>query len=138
MSKAIHFFRPRQQDVRQGQLVVSLYDGALQYLQQVRNQMVAQKYANRGLLLDRVLEIIRELSKSLDVQSGGDLAVRLNNLYLLCSAHILRANQKMCIDDLDAVVMILSRLRSIYATFPGVVVKKKYAETPSVEKDVCF
>ncbi|MBQ7456308.1 MAG: flagellar protein FliS [Desulfovibrio sp.] len=112
------YFSPRRQEVSQGQLVVELYDGALSYLQEARNQMVAKKYAERNLLLQRAIAIIGELSRSLNLQSGGDLAVKLNNLYLLCSSRLLTASQRMSLDDLDSVVAILTRLRGIYARFP--------------------
>ena len=120
MGKAIRtYFGPRRQEVSQGQMLLGLYDGALQYLHQARDQMVAQKFATRSLLVNRALEIIGELSRSLDLKSGGDLAARLNTLYLLCSSRLLSASESMSVDDLDSVVNILTRLRSIYSQFPG-------------------
>lgn len=95
MRKAVRtYFSPRRQDVSQGQLLLGLYDGALQYLQQARDQMVAQKFATRGLLVNRALEIIGELSRSLDYKSGGDLAAKLNTLYLLCSSRLCRREKQ--------------------------------------------
>lgn len=112
------YFRPRRQEVNQGRLLIDLYDGALEYLQQARNQMVAKKYANRNLLMNRALQILEELSHSLNTEKGGDLAEKLNNLYILCSARLLQANQRMNVEDLDSVVTILTRLRAAYARFP--------------------
>ena len=126
MSKAIRtYFRPRRQEVYQGQMLVELYDGALQYLQQARDQMVAQRYASKNFLVNRAIDIIEELARSLDINCGGDLAVKLNNLYLLCSSRLLRVNNRMCMDDLDSVVTILKRLRAAYALFPGLDTKAK-------------
>ncbi|MBO4336297.1 MAG: flagellar protein FliS [Desulfovibrio sp.] len=120
MGKAIRtYFGPRRQEVSQGQMLLGLYDGALQYLQQARDQMLARKFATRSLLVNRALEIIGELSRSLDMKSGGDLAAKLNTLYLLCSSRLLSASETMSVDDLDSVVNILTRLRSIYSQFPG-------------------
>ncbi|MCR4666489.1 MAG: flagellar protein FliS [Desulfovibrio sp.] len=121
MSKTIRtYFGPKQQDVCQGQMVVNLYDVALRYLSQARDQMVAQKFAERSLLVDRAQAIIAELTRSIDVQSGGDLAVKLNNLYLLCSSRLLAASQTMRPEDLDSVVSILTRLRDVYIRFLGI------------------
>lgn len=121
MAKAVRtYFTPRRQEVIQGRLLVELYDGALCYLSQARDQMVAQKFAQRNVLVDRALAIIGELSRSINMQSGGDLAAKLNNLYLLCSSRLLRASQKMSLDDLDSVVSILTRLRRIYAMYPEI------------------
>lgn len=137
MSKAIRtYFRPRRQDVNQGQMLVELYDGALQYLMQARNQMVAQRYTARNFLVNRAVDIIEELARSLDTHSGSDLALKLNNLYLLCSSRLLRVNHKMCMEDLDSVVLILQRLRAAYALFPGVDPKIKASLSPHfVESD---
>ncbi|MBR3663117.1 MAG: flagellar protein FliS [Desulfovibrio sp.] len=132
MRKAVRtYFSPRRQEVSQGQLLLGLYDGALQYLQQARDQMVAQKFATRGLLVNRALEIIGELSRSLDFKSGGDLAAKLNTLYLLCSSRLLSARETMSVEDLDSVVTILTRLRAIYSQFPGTV-EKGTPEAPTV------
>ncbi|MBQ9536471.1 MAG: flagellar export chaperone FliS [Desulfovibrionaceae bacterium] len=132
MAKTIRtYFHPRRQDVSQGQMLVELYDGALQYLRQARDQMVAQRYSARNMLLNCAIDIIEELAKSLDTRSGGDLAVKLNNLYLLCSSRLLRANQRMCLDDLDAVVAILKRLRAAYALFPGLEQKSQGSRVAS-------
>ena len=49
------------------------------------------------------------------MDKGGSLAVNLNNLYLLCTARLLRANLKMDMDSLNSVESILSGLRGAYA-----------------------
>ncbi len=114
------YFRPRRQEVSQGQLVVALYDGALNYLSQARDQLAAKKYVERNQLINKAVSIISELARSLDMQSGGELAVKLNNLYLLCSSRLLTMKQQISADDLESVVAILTRLRNIYAQFPEV------------------
>ncbi|MBQ7608953.1 MAG: flagellar protein FliS [Desulfovibrionaceae bacterium] len=121
MANAVRvYFRPRRQEVNQGRLVVELYDGALNYLKQARDKLVASKYAERNQLINRAVAIIAELARSLDMQSGGDLAVKLNNLYLLCSSRLLTMNERLSVEDLESVVAILTRLRRIYAQFPEV------------------
>lgn len=92
-----------------------LYDGALKYLQQARDKMLAKDYAGKGVLISKVIDIVNELSSSLNMDKGGSLAVNLNNLYILCTARLLQANLKMNVESLDSVVHILSGLRGAYA-----------------------
>lgn len=99
----------------QGRLLLMLYDGALKFLQQAREKMLEKDYAAKGILISKVIDIVNELSSSLNMERGGDLAVNLSNLYFLCTARLLEANLKMNVERLDSVVQILSGLRSAYA-----------------------
>ena len=79
----------------QGRLLLMLYDGALKFLQQAREKMLEKDYAAKGILISKVIDIVNELSSSLNMERGGDLAVNLSNLYFLCTARLLEANLKM-------------------------------------------
>lgn len=126
MNKAAQaYFNTKVSTTDQGQLLLMLYDGALNYLQQARDKMLAKDYANKGILISKVIDIVNELSSSLNMERGGDLAVNLNNLYILCTARLLQANLKMNVDSLDSVTQILSGLRGAYA---------QILETPEARK----
>lgn len=116
MNKAAQaYFQTKVSTTDQGQLLLMLYDGALNFLQQARDKMIAKDYAAKGLLISRAIDIVNELSSTLNMEKGGTLAENLNNLYFLCTARLLQANLKMNLDQLDSVVGILSGLRSAYA-----------------------
>ena len=116
MNKAAQaYFQTKVGTTDQGQLLLMLYDGALTFIQQARTKMIANDYAGKGILISKVIDIINELSASLNMDKGGSLAVNLNNLYLLCTARLLRANLKMDMDSLNSVESILSGLRGAYA-----------------------
>ncbi len=126
MNKAAQaYFQTKVGTTDQGQLLLMLYDGALKFLQQARTKMIANDYAGKGILISKVIDIINELSASLNMDKGGSLAVNLNNLYLLCTARLLRANLKMDLESLDSVESILSGLRGAYA---------QIIETPEARK----
>lgn len=126
MNKAASaYFQTRVSTTDQGQLLIMLYDGALRYLAQARDKMLAKDYAAKGVLISKVIDIINELSASLNLEKGGSLATNLNNLYVLCTARLLQANLKMNLESLDSVVQILSGLRSAYA---------QIVETPEAKK----
>ena len=99
----------------QGQLLLMLYDGALKFLAQAREKMLARDMAGKGMLISRTIDIVSELASSLNMEKGGTLAENLNNLYFLCTARLLQANAKLDVKQLDSVVDILSGLRSAYA-----------------------
>lgn len=116
MNKAAQaYFQTKVSTTDQGRLLLMLYDGALQFLQQAREKMLEKDYAAKGLLISRVIDIVNELSGSLNMEKGGTLAENLNNLYFLCTARLLQANLKMNVEQLDSVAAILSGLRSAYA-----------------------
>ncbi|WP_374290332.1 flagellar export chaperone FliS [Desulfovibrio desulfuricans] len=126
MNKAAQaYFQTKVGTTDQGQLLLMLYDGALQFIQQARTKMLANDYAGKGILISKVIDIINELAASLNMDKGGSLAVNLNNLYLLCTARLLRANLKMDLDSLNSVESILSGLRGAYA---------QIIETPEARK----
>lgn len=126
MNKAANaYFQTKMTTTDQGQLLIMLYDGALRYLAQARDKILAKDYAAKGVLISKVIDIINELSASLNMEKGGSLATNLNNLYVLCTARLLQANLKMNIESLDSVTQILSGLRSAYA---------QIVETPEARK----
>lgn len=128
MNKAANaYFQTKVSTTDQGQLLIMLYDGALRYLAQAREKILAKDYAGKGVLISKVIDIINELSSSLNMEKGGSLATNLNNLYVLCTARLLQANLKMNVESLDSVVQILSGLRSAYA---------QIIETPEAKKAV--
>lgn len=126
MNKAANaYFQTKVSTTDQGQLLLMLYDGALRYLSQAREKILAKDYAAKGVLISKVIDIINELSGSLNLEKGGSLATNLNNLYVLCTARLLQSNLKMAVEPLDSVVEILSGLRSAYA---------QIIETPEARK----
>ena len=99
----------------QGQLLLMLYDGALKFLAQAREKMLARDMAGKGVLISKAIDVVNELASSLNMEKGGTLADNLNNLYFLCTARLLQANAKLSVEQLDSVVKILAGLRDAYA-----------------------
>ena len=101
--------------VGQGELLLLLYDGALKFLAQAKEKMLAKDYAAKGQLISKALDVINELDGSLNREVGGELAQNLHQLYFLCSSRLLQANLRMEPHLIDSVCEILSGLRSAYA-----------------------
>jgi flagellar protein FliS len=113
--EAFAYFSTQVATTDQGQILIMLYDGALKFLAQAREKMLARDMAGKGMLISKAIDIINELAASLNMEKGGTLAGNLNNLYFLCTARLLQANVKLDVAQLDSVVSILSGLRAAYS-----------------------
>ncbi len=98
-----------------GHLVVMLYDGAITFLEQAKEEIAAKNFAKKGILISQALDIIAELDGSLNNAKGGELAQNLHRLYVYCNTRLLRANLKMDTAIIDEVIGILSAFRSAFA-----------------------
>ncbi len=109
------YFQTQVSTVGQGELLLLLYDGGLKFLAQAKEKMQEKDYAAKGMLISKALDVISELTASLNVNAGGELAKNLAQLYLFCSSKLLEANMRMDIEALDTVINVLSGLRNAYA-----------------------
>ena len=98
-----------------GHLVVMLYDGAITFLEQAKQEIAANNFAKKCILISQALDIIAELDGSLNNEKGGELAQNLHRLYMYCNTRLLRANLKMDTAIIDEVIGILSSFRSAFA-----------------------
>lgn len=98
-----------------GHIVVMLYDGAITFLEQAKEEIAARNFARKGILISQALDIIAELDGSLNNEKGGELAKNLHRLYMYCNTRLLRANLKMDTAIIDEVIGILSSFRSAFA-----------------------
>jgi flagellar secretion chaperone FliS len=94
-----------------GQLVVMLYDGCLRFLQQGALSMRDGNLAEAGSRLSRAEAIIEELLSTLDMENGGEIASRLQGIYVFCTRHLMEARIERDADKIDAVGSLLSELR---------------------------
>jgi len=100
------------------QLVVMLYDGANRFLVQ---SAAAMRHAQTGLAgekLRRAEAIIDELLATLDM-SVGDVAERLQALYLFFKEHLMAARLKQDPAKVDEVARLMRELRSSWAAVAG-------------------
>lgn len=94
------------------QLVLMLYDGALQAIAAARTQLLAADVEGKGKSIARAIEIVGSgLSASLDLAAGGEIAANLASLYdyivhLLVGANIANDQHK-----LDEAATLLGQMR---------------------------
>lgn len=64
MNKAAQaYFQTNVATTDQGQLLLMLYDGALKYLHQARDKMLANDFAAKGMLISRVIDIVNRAGR---------------------------------------------------------------------------
>jgi flagellar protein FliS len=93
------------------ELVVMLYDGALTFLSQARGAIERGDIAARRDASSRALAIVSELQSTLNMQEGGDLAQRLDELYAYVTSRILLAATHNTVGPIDDASRVLATLR---------------------------
>jgi len=96
------------------QLVIMLYDGAISFISQAREKMLAKESAAKGVLIGRALDIFAELNASLNFQAGKELATNLFHLYNFITSHLTKANMNWDLQALDEVLNMTQKLREAW------------------------
>jgi flagellar secretion chaperone FliS len=100
------------------QLVVMLYDGANRFLTQSAIAMRDGRAGLAGEKLRRAEAIIDELLATLDM-TVGEIAERLQSLYLFFKEHLMAARLKQDAGKVDEVAHFMRELRSSWAAVAG-------------------
>jgi flagellar protein FliS len=96
-------------------LILMLFDGAQLAISNAQHHMRAGNIAEKGAAISKCIEIISSgLQASLDHESGGDLAARLDALYEYMGRRLLHANLKNDEAALAEVTALLSELNGAW------------------------
>ncbi|MDR1945952.1 MAG: flagellar export chaperone FliS [Desulfovibrio sp.] len=109
------YFKTQVSTTSQGDLVVMLFDAAVKFLVTAKVGLSEGDMAGKGIAVSRTLDILNELTSTLNMEKGGELAVNLRSLYTFCSNHLVRANLKKDPAMIDEVIKVLTGIRSAYA-----------------------
>jgi flagellar biosynthetic protein FliS len=90
------------------QIIVLLYDGALQALQLAREGILQNNYTDKARFLGRAIAIVSELSDVLDMEKGKDIALSLRRLYSYMLDEMTQANLRHNISHLDGPIRCLT------------------------------
>lgn len=93
------------------ELVLMLYDGALRFVGEAQAAATRNDIAARSEAVSRALDIISELQNTLDVKTGGDLALELDRLYSYINTRLLDVSLKKEPAALEEVHKLLTTLR---------------------------
>ena len=97
------------------QLVVMLYDGAGRFLLQAATAMRAEDQVSCDAKLRRAEAVLDELHSTLDKDRGGEIASRLEGIYVFCRRHLIEARIERDAGMIDKVAELLAELRESWA-----------------------
>ena len=96
------------------QLVIMLYDGCHRFLLQAIAAMRNGSPAEAGERLGRATAIVDELQSTLDM-SAGEVAQRLDGIYVFCRRHLAEGLCERDPEKFDRVGALLRELREAFA-----------------------
>lgn len=108
----------------QHKLVEMLYSGAISRINMAKSHMEMGNVANKGKTISKVIAIVEELRRTLDMEQGGELATNLHDLYEYMKSRLLQANLKNDADILDEVKGLLEKLLDGWQSIPEEARKK--------------
>lgn len=91
-------------------LVVMLYEGAINFLEQAKKKMAENKVADKGILISKVVAIISELQSALNMKKGGDVSQSLDRLYTYMISRLGEANLN---NDSSILAEVITHLRNL-------------------------
>ncbi|MBY0475499.1 MAG: flagellar export chaperone FliS [Nitrosomonas sp.] len=96
-------------------LILMLFEGAQEALARTRIHMQNNEIAEKGQMISKAIMIIDHgLKASLDMNAGGDLAIKLQALYDYMTHRLLMANIQNNIEILNEINKLLSELYSAW------------------------
>ena len=100
-------------------LIVMLMDGALERIATARGCLTRGDTAEKARLINRAVSIIGELRSSLDLNSGGPIALNLGELYDYMCRRLLKATAENRVEMLDEVSKLLHEIRTAWVAIPN-------------------
>jgi flagellar protein FliS len=98
-----------------GQLVVMLYDGAGRFLRQAEIAAAEGAWRHASDRLDKADAIVDELLVTLDVEQGGQIAERLQGIYVFCRRLLIDARLERDPAKIRQAAALLAELRGAWA-----------------------
>ena len=98
----------------QGRLIVMMYEGAIKFTTMAIKSIDEGDIAGQGKYISKTHDIISELSLALDIEKGGEVALRLESLYQYTLSQLTIANIKSDRKTLENIIKILSPLNNAW------------------------
>jgi flagellar protein FliS len=106
-------------------LVVMLYEGAINFLEQAKMRISEDRIGEKGILINKVIAIVSELQGALNMSEGGEMAERLDSIYSYMINRLLEANAN---NDEKAVNEVIVHLRKLKGAWNQIAERQKSTE----------
>ena len=93
------------------ELVLVLMDGLLDELARARGHIENHRYQQKGLSLEKCMNILNGLNRALDEEGGGEVVQGLSRLYEYCIYRLSDVSVSLSLEGLDEVINLLGILR---------------------------
>jgi len=108
-------------------ILIMLYDGAINFTRIARERIVTKDVQGRGIYIGKALAIVTELMNTLNHEVGGEVASRLEQLYLYLMDEYTKANISWETVHLDNADKILTILRDTWKEAAEIVQRERSA-----------
>ena len=98
-----------------GQLVVMLYDGMARFLKQAELAADEGDWGRASERMTRCDAILDELLLTLDLEAGGEIATRLQSIYVFCKRLLIDARVEHSTEPVVEAARLLADLRGAWA-----------------------
>ena len=98
-----------------GQLVVMLYDGAVRFLKQAEIALGEGAAVHAGDRIAKAEAVLDELLVTLDLEQGGEIAQRLQGIYVFCKRLLIEARVERDTGRIVQTARLLGELREAWA-----------------------
>jgi flagellar secretion chaperone FliS len=98
------------------ELVVMLYDGAIQQAEAAREALIAGNIPARKAAISKMMAIISQLQSTLDMERGGDIAQNLDGIYSWALTRLLDAVVERDATPVEQVRRVFESLREAWQT----------------------
>ncbi len=98
----------------QGRLIIMMYEGAIKFTTMAMKSIDQGDIAGQGKYISKTHDIISELSLALDLEKGGEVALRLESLYQYTLSQLTIANIKSDRKTLENIIKILKPLNNAW------------------------
>lgn len=93
------------------QLVLMLIDGLLDELIRVKGHITAQRLADKSAGINKCMNILMGLDSALDMESGGEIAANLHDLYEFSQVELFNASVHNDIERIGQVEVVMNNIR---------------------------
>ena len=110
MSGANHYKQMAVKTASPGQILLMLYEAAIQNLRKAQICMENKDIAGKGKFIGKTHDIVNELTNTLNFEVGGDVARELERLYHFITGQLVKANIENSNEPLLSAQKILETL----------------------------
>jgi flagellar protein FliS len=106
-------------------ILLMLYDGAINFTRIALNKMEKNDIAGKGIFISKAQAIVGEFMNTLNHEVGGEIAHKLEQLYIYLLDEYVAANINNSVQSLENAVRILTFMRGTWSEAIEIVKKER-------------